>query len=536
MTNSIGEIEGNDVLFIIGSNATEAHPIIGNKMKRAAVHGGKKLIVIDPRRTELAEHAELWLPLNPGSDVALINGLMRIIIKEGWHDKEFIETRCEGFDELVEVVEKYTPEYVEGITGISEDLLYKTAELYAKTDKAGIFYTLGITEHTTGTDNVMDLANLAMITGHLGKESSGINPMRGQNNVQGACDMAALPNVFPGYQSIADEKIVEFFEEKWGVKLNTKMGLKIPEMLDNAYEGKVKGMYIMGEDPVLTDPDANHVKKSLENLDFLVVQDLFITESAKFADVLLPAACFVEKNGTFTNTERRVQRVRKAADAPGEARPDWQILCDVATGLGAPGFDFNSAEEVFEEIRETTPSYRGISYARIEKDGIQWPCPSEDHPGTKYLHEGKFPKGKGKIVPVEYREPAELPDEEYPILLSTGRMLYHYNITTRYSETVDSIRPYELAEIHPVDAEKLGVEEEGFVRVSSRRGSVITRVTITDKVKPGMMFMTFHYRETPTNELTNSAFDPITATGEYKVAAVKIEKVDKEEASKVLAV
>ncbi len=535
MTNSIGEVEGNDVLFIIGSNATEAHPIIGNKMKRAAVFGDKKLIVIDPRRTELAELSHLWLRLNPGSDVALINGLMRIIVKEGWHDKEFIETRCEGFDELVEVIEKYTPEYVEEITGISEDLLYKAAELYAKTDKAGIFYTLGITEHTTGTDNVMDLANLAMITGHLGKANSGINPIRGQNNVQGACDMGALPNVYSGYQGVADEKVVEFFEEKWGTKLSTKPGLKIPEMLDAAYEGKVKAMYVMGEDPVLTDPDANHVKKSLENLDLLIVQDLFITGTGKLADVILPSSCFIEKNGTFTNTERRVQRVRKAVEVPGDAKVDWQILCDVAKKLGATGFDFNSAEEIFEEIRETTPSYKGISYARIEKDGLQWPCPSEDHPGTKFLHEGKFPKGKGKIVPVDYREPAELPDEEYPILLSTGRMLYHYNITTRYSETVDSIRPYELAEINPIDAEKLGVCEEEFIRVTSRRGSVITRVTITDKVKPGMLFMTFHYRETPTNELTNSAFDPITATGEYKVAAVKLEKVSEEEALKVLA-
>ncbi len=535
MTNSIGEVEGNDVLFIIGSNATEAHPIIGNKMKRAAVFGDKKLIVIDPRRTELAELSHLWLRLNPGSDVALINGLMRIIVKEGWHDKEFIETRCEGFDELVEVIEKYTPEYVEEITGISEDLLYKAAELYAKTDKAGIFYTLGITEHTTGTDNVMDLANLAMITGHLGKANSGINPIRGQNNVQGACDMGALPNVYSGYQGVADEKVVEFFEEKWGTKLSTKPGLKIPEMLDAAYEGKVKAMYVMGEDPVLTDPDANHVKKSLENLDLLIVQDLFITGTGKLADVILPSSCFIEKNGTFTNTERRVQRVRKAVEVPGDAKVDWQILCDVAKKLGATGFDFNSAEEIFEEIRETTPSYKGISYARIEKDGLQWPCPSEDHPGTKFLHEGKFPKGKGKITPVDYREPAELPDEEYPILLSTGRMLYHYNITTRYSATVDSIRPYELAEINPVDAEKLGVCEEGFIRVTSRRGSVVTRVTITDKVKPGMIFMTFHYRETPTNELTNSAFDPITAIGEYKVAAVKLEKIDEEEALKVLA-
>lgn len=536
MTNSIGEIEGNDVLFIIGSNATEAHPIIGNKMKRAAVHGKKKLIVVDPRRTELAELAELWLPLNSGTDVALINGLMRIIIKENWIDKDFIDSRCENYDELVEVVEKYTPDYVESITGISEDLLYKAAELYAKTDKAGIFYTLGITEHTSGTENVMSLANLAMITGHLGKESSGINPIRGQNNVQGACDMGALPNVYSGYQSVTDDKFISFFEEKWQAKLDTEKGLTIPEMMDEALEGNVKGMYIMGEDPVLTDPDANHVRSALENLDFLVVQELFMSETAKLADVILPAACFTEKDGTFTNTERRVQRVRKAVDAPGQARPDWEIICDIGSRLGAAGFDFNSAEEVFEEIRETTPSYRGITYARIDKVGLQWPCPTEDHPGTKYLHKGVFPRGKGLITPAEYREPAELPCDEYPILLSTGRMLYHYNVTTRYSASVDAIRPYELAEINPVDAERLGLEEEGFMRVTSRRGSIVTRVTITDKVKPGMIFMTFHYRESPVNELTNSAFDPITMTGEYKVSAVKIEKIEEEEALKVLAV
>ncbi len=524
MTNAISEIEGNEVLFIIGSNATEAHPIIGNKMKKA-VRNGSKLIVIDPRRTELAEMAKIWLPLNSGTDAALINGLMHIIVKENWHDKEFIESRCTGFDQVKDIIEKYPPEVVSRITGISEEMLYETAKLYTSTKKAGIFYTLGITEHTTGTANVMNLANLAMITGHLGIENSGINPLRGQNNVQGACDMGALPNTYPGYQNVIDEKNRKFFEEVWNIELNPNNGLRIPEMLDEALVGNVKAMYIMGEDPVLTDPDANHVKKSLSNLDFLVVQDLFLTETAKFADVILPATSYAEKDGTFTNTERRVQRVRKAVEAPGECRLDWKILSDVAKGLGASGFDYKDAEEIFNEIRKTTPSYRGITYRRIDKVGLQWPCPTEDHPGTQYLHKGAFPRGKGWMIPVEYEAPAELVCEEYPILLSTGRMLYHYNIMTRHSKKLDDIRPHELAEVNPIDAEKIGVKEEEFVRVTSKRGSILTRVTITDKVKPGMMFMTFHYKESPVNELTNSAFDPITKTAEYKISAVKVEKV-----------
>lgn len=525
MTNSISEVEGNEVLFIIGSNATEAHPIIGNKMKRAAKNGSK-LIVIDPRRTELAEMAELWLPLNSGTDVALVNGLMHIIVKEGWHDKEYIETRCEGFDELLKVIEKYPPKVASEITGISEEMLYETAKLYTSTKKAGIFYTLGITEHITGTANVMSLANLAMITGHLGIENAGINPIRGQNNVQGACDMGALPNVFSGYQAVNAENNIKFFEDLWKTKLNTNKGLTIPEMFDEAAAGNVKAMYIMGEDPVLTDPDANHVRKAIQNLDFLVVQEIFMSETAKLADVILPATCYAEKEGTFTNTERRVQKVRKAVEAPGQARVDWGIICDVAKRLGAEGFNYKNAEEIFEEVRVSTPSYRGITYERIDKVGLQWPCPTEEHPGTQYLHKGTFPKGKALIKPMEYELPAELVDEEYPILLITGRMITHYNVMTRYSEKLDAIRPYELAEINPIDAEKLGLEEEGFMRVTSRRGSIVTRVTITDKVKPGSIFMTFHYKESPVNELTNSAFDPITKTGEYKISAVKLEKVD----------
>src|SRR5699024_3929993 len=493
-----------------------------------------KLIVIDPRRIELAEMADHWLPLNSGTDVALINAMMNTIIKNKRYDTKFVEERTDGFNKLRETVKDYTPESVSELTGISAKDIKEVAELYAKTDKAGIFYTLGITEHTTGTDNARTLANLAMLTGHLGKESSGINTIRGQNNVQGACDMGALPNVYPGYQTVVNGDISRFFEEDWDTtNLSRDLGYTIPEMMDAAIEGKLKGMYVMGEDPVLSDPNANHVKKALESLDFLVVQEMFFSETAKLADVILPASSYAEKNGTFTNTERRVQRVRKAVECPGEARVDWEILCDVASRIGGIGFDFKDSEEIFDEIALTTPSYRGMNYERIDKEGLQWPCPTKKHPGTKFLHEGRFPIGKGKMMPAEYKEPAEVVDEEYPILLSTGRMLYQYNISTRYSDSVDSIRPYELAEMNPKDAADMNISNEEVVRVSSRRGSVLTRIVITDKVKPGMLFMTFHYKESPVNELTNDALDPISKTGEYRVAAVKVEKVSEEEAKQL---
>ena len=522
MTNSINEVEHNDVLFIIGSNATEAHPIIGNKMKRAAKRGAK-LIVIDPRRTELAEHASLWLPLIPGTDAALINGLIHIIVNKGWFDQKYIEERCEGFDEMCKVAQTYTPERVSEITGVPVAKLYAAAELYALTPKAGIFYTLGITEHTTGTANVMCLANLAMVTGHVGIENGGVNPLRGQNNVQGACDMGALPNVLPGYRAISDPLNVALFSEAWGATVPNNMGLRIPEMLDMALYGKLKGMFVMGEDPVLTDPDANHVRKSFEALEFLVVQDLFMTETATYADVFLPAACYAEKDGTFTNTERRVQRVRQAVEAPGQCRLDWEIICDLARRMGYQ-MEYSCAEEIFEEIRKLTPSYAGISYQRIEKVGLQWPCPDEQHEGTKYLHKGSFPRGKGLLQGIEYEAPAELTNKAFPKLLTTGRMLYHYNIMTRHSKNLDTLRPHELAEINPIDATEVGVLDGDQIRVSSRRGSVITKVKVTERVSPGLLFMTFHYKESPVNELTNSAFDPITKTAEYKVSAVKIER------------
>jgi formate dehydrogenase major subunit len=522
MTNSIGEIEFNDVLFVIGSNATEAHPIIGNKMKRASERGGK-LIVADPRRTELAERAHIWLRLTPGRDNALINGMLNHIIGNYWHDKAYIEERCEGFDDLWQTVREYPPEKAAEICGVPAEDIKAAAELYARTDRAGIYYTLGITEHTTGTANVMNLANLAMITGHVGKEFSGVNPLRGQNNVQGACDMGALPNTFSGYASVTDPAAIERFEKAWGVTLNRELGLRIPEMLEEAVAGKLKAMYVMGEDPVLTDADANHVRKAMQTLDFLVVQDLFLTETAKYADVFLPAACYAEKDGTFTNTERRVQRVRKAVDPPGECREDWQILADLSTRMGYP-MQYANAEEVFEEARALTPQYAGITYERIDKAGLQWPVPDTEHPGTRFLHEGRFARGKGRLSGIPYEPPAELLTPDYPMLLTTGRMLFHYNVMTRHSCALDGLRPCELIEINPEDAERLEIVEGDQVAISSRRGAIVARVTVTDRVPLNTAFMTFHYRESPVNELTNSAYDPVTKTAEFKVTAVRIEK------------
>ncbi len=523
MTNSLSEVEFYDALFVIGSNTTEAHPVIGGKMKRA-VRDGAHLIVADPRRTELADLAELWLQLVPGTDAALVNGMMNIIINEGWQDQEFIDARCENYDDLWAVVQRYTPEVVSEITGVPADKLYEAARIYSQTPRAGIFYTLGITEHTTGTANVIDLANLAMITGHVGVPHAGVNPLRGQNNVQGACDMGALPNVFSDYRPVTKPENAAVFEKAWGVELSTRSGLRIPEMFDAILAGDVKVMYIMGEDPVLTDADANHVRKAISGLEFLVVQDIFLTETAKHADVVLPAACYAEKDGTFTNTERRVQRVRKAVEPPGRARADSEIICDLSRRMG---YDLgpSAGADIFEEIRTLTPTYAGMTYDRVDACGLQWPCPDIDHPGTAYLHEDTFPRGRGRLMGIEYEAPAELTNDEYPILLTTGRMLYQYNISTRQAKILESLAPRERAEINPADAERIGISGDDQIRVTSRRGSVVTSVAVTDRVPPGIMFMTFHFAETPVNELTNSAFDPIANTAEYKVSAVKIEKV-----------
>ena len=527
MTNSIAEIEDADVILITGSNTTETHPIIARRVRRA-VRKGTKVIVVDPRETTITKFATLWLRQNPGTDVAWLNGLMHVIIEEGLWDKDYVDRRTEGFAQLRETVKKYNPELVERITGIPRDLLREAARLYAGAKKASILYAMGITQHATGTDNVKAIADLAMLCGNVGIEGGGVNPLRGQNNVQGACDMGALPNVFSGYQAVSDEKVRQKFEQAWGRKLPAKPGLTVVEMMKAAAEGKVKAMYIMGENPMLTDPDLEHVAAALSQLDFLVVQDIFLTETARLAHVVLPAVTFAEKDGTFTNTERRVQRIRQAIDPIGQARPDWQIICQLATRMGYE-MAYEHPGHIMEEIARLTPSYGGISYDRLENGGLQWPCPNKEHPGTKYLHKDRFtrgPHGLGLFQPVEYIPPAELPDEDYPYLLSTGRVYYHYHTgsMTHRCRGLEEIYPESLAEVNPADAMELGIEDGAMVKLTSRRGEVKVKAMLTERVPKGMVFMNFHFDGAAANILTNPVLDPVAKIPEYKVCAVRMEK------------
>lgn len=524
MTNSLAEIEGADVILVIGSNPTENHPVIGSRIKRA-VKKGTRLIVADPRRIELAGIADVFLQQRPGSDVALLNGLMHVIIKEGLYDREFIEKRTTDFEIFQALIDDYTPEKVEEITGIPSADIIKAARLYGSAEKAAIYFAMGITQHKTGTDNVLAIANLAMLTGNVGRESTGVNPLRGQNNVQGACDLGALPNVYPGYQAVSDPVNKEKFEKAWGVELSTKIGLTVVEMFNQVGSG-LKALYIMGENPMLSDPDQNHIQKALKELEFLVVQDIFLTETAQYADVVLPAACFAEKEGTFTNTERRIQRVNKAIEPPGQARADWEIICDLSRQMGYE-MEYSSAAEIMEEIARVTPIYGGIYYDRLKETGLQWPCPDSEHPGTRYLHQGEFARGKGKFHAISYIPPAEEPDEEYNFILMTGRMLYHFHTgtMTRNSQPISEHEPEAYVEINLRDAAKLGINEGDRVRVTSRRGQVETFARTGERVREGELFMPFHYTESPANRLTNPVLDPEAKIPELKVTAVKLEKL-----------
>ena len=524
MTNSIEEIEFTDLILATGTNTTENHPVISSRVKRAVRQRGAKLIVIDPREIDLVKYATLWLRQKPGTDVAVFNGMMNVIISEGLLAKEYVENRTEGFDALKAIVAKYTPEYVEKISGVPAEDLRKAARLYATAKAASILYCMGITQHSTGTDNVKSVANLAMLCGMVGIEGGGVNPLRGQNNVQGACDMGALPNVFPAYQPVANDEARAKFEKAWNATLPAKPGKTIVELMNAAHKGEIKALYVMGENPMISDPDITHVEAALKHLDLLIVQDILLTETAKLADVVLPSACFAEKDGTFSNTERRVQRIRKAVEPPGQAKADWEILSAIATKMGYP-MEYASAEAIMEEIRTVTPSYAGITYARIEKEGIQWPCPNTDHPGTRFLHKDRFSRGRGLFHAIEYIPPAELPDDEYPMLLSTGRVLYQYHTgtMTRLGKGTTERYPESLAEIHPADAAKLGIEDGQRVRVTSRRGTVEAKAKVTGRSDQGMVFMTFHFHEAAVNLLTNPALDPVAKIPEYKVCAVRVE-------------
>ncbi|MBM4345193.1 MAG: molybdopterin-dependent oxidoreductase [Deltaproteobacteria bacterium] len=530
MTNSIPEIEDCDLLFVIGSNTTEAHPVIAMAMKKA-LHKGAKLIVADPRAIWLTHHADLHIQHRPGSDVWLVNAMMHVVLNEGLHDQAYIDAHCENFEALAATVADYAPEMAEAVTGVPAAQIRQAARMYATTKKAGIFYTLGITEHTHGTDNVYCLADLVAITGHLGVRSAGLNPLRGQNNVQGAGDLGAHPDNLPGVQKVADPVARERYEKLWGVPLPTKQGLTLTQMMTAVEHGAVHGLFVMGEDIVVSEPNAAQLEAALNRIEFLVVQEIFPSETMRFAHVVFPAGCFAEKDGTFTNTDRRVQRVRGAVQAPGQARPDWQILVDLMRACGYPTPAYQNPGEIWAEMSAVSPRFVGISHERLDRDGgIQWPCPTPDHPGTPTLHVDRPMRGKVLLRGVAYRPPVEPTDDAYPLVLSTGRVLYHYNAanqTTREKGAALKV-PNNFLEMHRYDAKRLGVKDGERVRVISRRGAIEVAAMVSPRMKPGLVWMPLHNfgdTENRVNLLTIDQGDPVTGTPEYKVCAVRVERV-----------
>lgn len=535
MTNSILDLQESNCLFVIGSNTFEQHPLIGRRLMLARKMGAK-IIYADPRRTPTARQSDLYLSMYSGTDVALLNGLMHHIIENGWEDREFIESRTKGFDLLKKTVmnERYSLKSVSRLTGIPEIDLAKAAEWIAKSKPCALIYSMGITQHTVGVDNVKSVANLMMLTGNIGKRGSGVNPLRGQNNVQGACDMGCLPDVYSGYQKVADEDSREKMKLLWGVEeIAIGKGYTVTEMMNVLANepGKIKCLYLMGENPMLSDPDLNHVRAALENIEFMVSQEIFLSETAEFADVVLPAACYAEKDGTHTNTERRVQRWRKAVDPPGMAKPDWLIICEMARLMGyGKCFSYKDESEIFDEIARATPSYHGMNYKRLEHPGaLQWPCPDENHPGTQILHEKRFATkdGLGVFSAVEWQPPAEVTDPEYPLILTTGRCIWHWHTgtMTRRSKNLDSEVKTGWVEINSRDARDLNIDDRELVRVSSRRGSIEIPAMVTEEIKQGEVFIPFHFKECPANLLTNDAVDSIAKIPEYKACAVRIEKI-----------
>ncbi len=527
MTNSFAEFARARMFLVIGSNMTEAHPVAATFLKNAVVNGAQ-LIVIDPRRHRLVDFANLHLPLKVGSDIALLNGLMHVLITENLYDETFVESCTAGFYALKEVIMEYPPERAAEISGIDAETIRQTARLLASVKPIMLCYTLGITEHTCGKNNVMSVANLQMLLGNMGIECGGVNPLRGQNNVQGACDMGALPNVYHGYQKVDDPQATAKFEAAWRVSgLSTTPGLMIPQMMEGLVDGKVRGFYIFGENLANTEPDMNKVAHELEAAEFIVCQDIFPTETTAYADVILPAAAWSENDGTFTNSERRVNRVRTASPAPGLARPNWWIFREIARRFGHH-WESDSARDIWDkEIAVLAPNFAGITYDRIEKDGLQWPCPECSHPGTTFLHkDGCFTCGRGQFSPARWTPPAEVPDETYPLVLSTGRRLYHYHTRTQTGrcQGLNDLLGEETADISAEDAEKLGIQNGETVKVKSRRGEVTVTARITPEVPKGLVWMAFHFLEGNANILTNAAYDPDTLTAEYKACAVALEK------------
>ena len=524
MTNSVAEIRDSELLFVIGSNTTEAHPILGMEMKRA-LRNGAKLIVADPRRIPLAELADIHLQLRPGSDVALLNGLAHVIVTEDLVDWDYVNAHTEDFDKMREAVANCTPEWAESITGVPADDIRTAARWYATTLHAGIYYTLGITEHSHGTDNVYGLANLVLMTGHLGVHAAGLNPLRGQNNVQGANDAGASPVFLPGYDRVSDPVARAHWGQGWGTRIPEKPGLNLNQMMEELADGHLKGVYVMGEDIVVSEADAERIDRGLESCEFIVVQDIFMNETAKRADVILPAACFAEKDGVFTNTDRRVQRVRKAVDPPGSARADWEILCDLARAAGYPMPHYADAAEVYTEMASLAGKFSGISHARIDREGnVQWPCPTTEHPGTPTLHIGQPMRGTAPFHAIHFRPSIEVPDPAYPFVLVTGRTLYHYNASTqtRRSAGAHQRQPEVFVQVHPRDARRNGLTHGERAQVETRRGSISARVQVTDSIRRGCIWMPFHFAEARTNLLTTAAGDPVTGTSEFKSCAARV--------------
>jgi formate dehydrogenase major subunit/formate dehydrogenase alpha subunit len=541
MSNSMDDVaQQAEAFFVIGSNTTEQHPVFGAMLRRAVRFRGAKLIVVDPRRIDLCDFATLHLQQKPGSDIALLNGLMYIILEKGWEAREFIAERSESFEEFKATVMQYPPEKASQISGVPVEKLYEAAEIMAASKPMAVIWAMGITQHISGVRNVMTLANLQMLLGNMGIPGGGVNPLRGQNNVQGACDMGGLPNVYPAYQPVTSDEAQKKFQAAWGQTSNTKVGLTVTEMMPGILEGKTHALYILGEDPVMSDPDTHHIRKCLEKVDFLVLQEIFPSETAAYADVLLPGVSFAEKTGTFTNTERRVQMVHKAIQPPGDAKPDWWITAEIAKRIlaGTPnllplngpfaGWDYPDTSAIMDEINALTPSYGGITFARLEAgERLQWPCPTLEHKGTPILHIGKFARGLGKFMPIDHVPPAEEPNADYPMVMSTGRVLYHWHggQMTRRAQGLMEVYGEALIEVNPDDAAKLGLNGKKIVRVTSRRGKIEAQAWVTDRVPPGMVYANFHFPEASANELTQAVLDPVAKIPEYKVTAVKVELV-----------
>lgn len=540
MSNAASEVMENDVFILTGSNTTENHPIIALQMKAAIHKRGAQLIVVDPRRIEMVDHAALWLPLRPGTDVAVFSAMAHVILEERLFDAAFIEARTENFQAFADSMTAFTPAFAESVSGVKADLIVQAARMYAGARNAAIYWSLGIPESSHGTDNAFSLIHLALLTGHIGRRGNGLNPLRGQNNVQGASDAGVMPWHYPGYQSVTDEAAARKFEAGWNVEpdgLDRRRGLTTTEIIGAIQPGGVRSLHIMGENPMMSEPNLNHTRHQMEGLEFVVAQDLFLNESGAFADVFLPTASWAEKEGTFTNTDRRVQLVRRAFPPRGQSRPDWEILCDLARrleqrlGRAASAFwDYRHPSEVLAEMGRLVPEYAGIRYARLEPEGLQHPVWDEQHPGTPFLFEGTFPRGRARFHPLAFRPAAETPDREFPFFLTTGRVLEHWHTgaMTRHSK-LDDLYPEALVELHPDDAARLGVEDREPVRVSSRRGTVVLRATVTTRTTPGLVFIPFHFREAAANLLTHDVLDPLAKIPEYKACAVRVAKAREDE-------